>query len=121
MSQMVISGATLIAADGLHDDGWCWPRTRLSLQALQPSTVVRIGLWLKPEAEGPTRVLFTLSPDGFSPKAEFIELGRPLELSAPVDLAAGAPLGLRLSTPHRASRGEDVRDLSFVLTSISLI
>ncbi|MGA0545369.1 hypothetical protein ACO2Q1_08850 [Brevundimonas sp. VNH65] len=118
---MILSGASLIAADGLHDDGWCWPQTRLSLKALQPARELRIGVWFKPEEHGPRRVLFTVGPDGAAPTVDFVELDRRSELTVSMNLSEGDELGVRLSTPHRASRGDDARDLSFVLTSVTLL
>lgn len=118
---LVIGGAALLNADGWHEDGWCWPQTRLTLRALQSAAELRIGLWLKPEANGPSQALFTISVSGGATVTAFVELGRPSELKASVGVTAGDEVDLRIATPHRASRGEDQRDLSFILTSLTLI
>lgn len=117
---MILSGATIISADGLHDDGWCWPQIRLRLRAVSEATELRVGVWLKPEDDGPSRALFTFGAEGGTPKAEFVPLNEVSELVAPVAVAADEEISLRISTSHRASRGEDARDLSFILRSLSL-
>lgn len=115
---MITSGATIVAADGLHDDGWCWPQVKMRIRAEQPTSEVRIGVWLKPEDAGPARTLFTYGPEQSVAKADFVALNQPVELSIPVSLGEGEEIGLRISTPHRASRGEDARDLSFIMLSV---
>lgn len=117
---LVITGATLVGADGWHEDGWCWPETRFSLRILQPAKELRVGLWLKPEPDGAGQTLFTISVGGGETTARFIEIGRTSELVTSVDLQTGDLVDLRLTTPHRASRGDDLRNLSFILTSLEL-
>lgn len=118
---MITSGATVVAADGLHDDGWCWPQTRLRVRADDAATELRIGVWLKPEDNGLPRTLFTFGADNTASKAEFVALGQPTELSIPVSISAGEEVAVRISTPHRASLGEDARDVSFIMLSVVLI
>lgn len=118
---MITSGVEIVAADGLHDDGWCWPQVKMLLRTLEPASELRIGVWLKPEDTGLSRTLFTVGIEGAAAKAEFVPLNSPTELSIPVALGAGDEVAIRISTPHRASRGEDARDVSFVMISAALI
>lgn len=118
---MITTGVILEGADGLHEDGWCWPRTTLSLKALAPSSTLRIEIWTKPEPTHSGRILITYGLNSAAPKADFIVLGQVCELSLPVLIDTGTLFTIHLSTPHRASRGEDLRDLSFVLSSLSLL
>ncbi|MGQ2989701.1 MAG: hypothetical protein ACT6RD_00925 [Brevundimonas sp.] len=115
---MITSGVEIVAADGLHDDGWCWPQVKMRIRTQEPASEVRIGVWLKPEETGQSRTLFTFGSEGAVAKAEFVPLDHPVELSIPVSLTAGEEMGLRISTPHRASRGDDARDLSFIMMSV---
>jgi hypothetical protein len=121
MIKMMTNGLSVLAADGLHSDGWCWPQTRLSLKALRDSPELRVGVWLKPEPGQTSRALFTICADNAPPKAEFIEFDQPAELTLAMNVRAGDELSVSISTPHRASRGDDARDLSFVMSSLSLL
>ena len=118
---MIVSGVTIVSADGLHDDGWCWPQVKMRVRAEEAATELRVGVWLKPEDGGQSRTLFTFGPENTAAQAQFVSLDHPTELSIPVSLAAGEEVGMRISTPHRASRGQDARDLSFVMTSVVLM
>lgn len=118
---MITSGLEILAADGLHDDGWCWPQVKMLLRTSEPANELRIGVWLKPEDTGLSRTLFTVGVEGAAAKAEFVALNSPTELSIPVSLGAGDEVAVRISTPHRASRGEDARDVSFVMLSAVMI
>ncbi len=118
---MIISGLEIIAADGLHDDGWCWPQVKLFLRAGGSSNELRIGIWLKPESSGQSRTLFTYGLESSNMKSEFVNLDVPVELCIPVSTVEGDEISVRISTPHRASRGDDARDLSFVMMSAVLM
>lgn len=118
---MIMSGVEIVAADGLHDDGWCWPQVKMRIRSHEAASEVRIGIWLKPEESGQSRTLFTFGSENAVAKAEFVPLNHPVELSIPVDLGAGEEISFRISTPHRASRGEDARDLSFIMMSVAAL
>lgn len=118
---MIISGLEIVSADGLHEDGWCWPQVKMLLRASEPATELRIGVWVKPEETGLSRTLFTFGAESTAAKAEFVSLGSPTELSVPVSMGAGDEVAVRISTPHRALRGDDARDLSFVMLSAVLM
>lgn len=118
---MISTGANLTDADGFHDDGWCWPQTLLRLQALQDASELRLGVWLKPETDKAQRALFTVSMDSGPAQAVFVELNTQTDILMPIDVKSGQEFTVRISTPHRASRGEDARDLSFILSTITLL
>jgi hypothetical protein len=118
---MIICGLELISADGLHEDGWCWPQVKMLVRAVDEATEVRIGVWLKPESSGQSRTLFTYGSENSAAKAEFVALDQPTELSIPVSASPGDEISIRISTPHRASRGDDARDLSFIMLSVVMV
>lgn len=118
---MIVSGINIAEADGLHDDGWCWPTTKLRLTATTGGAELRIGVWMKPEQAAQDRTVFTLTSDKSSAKVQVIPFNTPVEISVPVTMSEGEELNLTISTPHRASKGDDARDLSFVLLSLVLL
>ncbi len=118
---MITSGLTIEAADGLHDDSWCWPTTRLTLRTEIDAEELRLGVWFKPE-DGQNRTLMTVAADGGSTNANFITFDSPTEISVPGSWTSGEIVSVRLSTPHRASRSPaEQRDLSFCLLSVVAI
>lgn len=113
---MITSGLSIVQADGLHEDGWCWPSTRLRAQVQDLGSEVRIGIWVKPEA-GVDRAVFTVSSSAGGSKSEFVTFGQPQEISLPISLNPGDEVDIRVDTSHRLTQGEDARDLSFIMTS----
>lgn len=117
-SVVILSGLAITEADGLHDDGWCWPIVKLRLTVEGPCSEIRVGVWVKPEGGEKDRTVFTITSDKASAMVEVVPFGAPVEIGLPVTMTAGDAINLRISTPHRASKGADVRDLSFVLLSL---
>ena len=117
---MLLTGVKFLGAEGWHDDDWCSPRTRIDIRVLVAGDEIVARVWLKPEEAGPARTIFTLGSDTMTSKAEFVSLGDLQDLVFPGPFDAGDELSLRLSTPHRASRGADERDLSFMLQSLTI-
>ena len=115
---MITHGLTVEAADGLHDDDWCWPKTRLTLTSDVDATELRLGVWFKPEASG-TKTVMTVSCDRAPNNTKLIDLDTPTEISIPMAWRMGEIISVQLSTPHRASKSDgEQRDLSFCLLSV---
>lgn len=117
---MITSGLMVVQSDGLHDDGWCWPTIKLRARAVDHGSEIRLGVWVKPES-GMERAVFTVSSNVGGSRSEFVTFGQPTEISIPAKLSPGDEIDLRVDTSHRASRGEDARDLSFVMTGCVLM
>ena len=117
---MITSGLSVVQSDGLHADGWCWPSTRLRAQAVDHGSEIRVGIWVKPEP-GLDRAVFTVSSSLGGSKSEFVAFGHPAEISIPIKLSPGDEVDVRVDTSHRASRGDDARDLSFIMTACVLM
>lgn len=117
---MITSGLSVVQSDGLHEDGWCWPSTRLRAKAIDNGSEIRVGIWVNAEV-GLDRAVFTVSSSLGGSKSEFVTFGHPAEISIPVNLQAGDEVDVRVDTSHRALRGEDARDLSFIMTSCVLM
>lgn len=119
---MILSGLVVAEADGLHDDGWCWPVVRLRLIANGDFSELRVGVWMKPEAAEKDRTVFTLTSDRTPAKVQVVPFNSPVEIAMPITISDGETIDLRISTPHRASKGDlDARDLSFMLSSLVMI
>ena len=117
---MKLNGLTVEAADGLHDDDWCWPTTRLTLKADKDAEALLVGLWIKPEAQAGGRAMFTVSVGGATPVAQFINFDQPSEIVVPFKWAKSQVVSVKITTQHRASRSpEEKRDLSFSLMRLS--
>ncbi|MGA0544724.1 hypothetical protein ACO2Q1_05585 [Brevundimonas sp. VNH65] len=117
---MQTTGLIVGAADGLHDDGWCWGETRLTLTATVDATEFRLGVWFKPEEQGASRVLMTVGTDKSAPVVEFVDLGEPKEFRLPVSWRNGEVMSVRIATPHKMSRAPgEQRDIAFALISLA--
>lgn len=116
---MITSGLTVEAADGLHDDNWCWPSTRLTLTSQIDATELRLGVWFMPEPAGSERTVVTVTSDKTSPNSHLVNLGTPTEIKVPMTWRTGEIISVQLLSPHRASKADgEKRDLSFCLLSI---
>lgn len=103
------------AADGLHDDGWCWPETRLTLSALADAKEFRVGLWFQSELNA-DRVLVSISTDKTPPSVQMIELGEPKDIVLPLTWRRGEIMSVRIATPHKMTRAAgEQRDIAFSL------
>lgn len=119
---MQTSGLTVEAADGLHDDGWCWPETRLTLVADQDASEFRMSVWFKPEDQGAQRALMTVGTDRSSPAVEFVGLDEPKEFVLPVTWRRGEVMSVRIATPHKMTKSADEqRNIAFALLSLSAV
>lgn len=118
---MIVNGLTIADADGLHEDGWCFPVVRLRLITLAALTELRVGVWMKPEDTVQDRTVFTITSDRSPATVQVVPFNSPTEISIPMTAGKGEEISLRISTPHRASRGEDARDLSFILLSLATL
>ncbi len=116
---MITSGLTILNADGLHEDGWCWPSVRMHTKLESDLNELRIGIWLKPEDEAPEMVAFTLSLGGGRPLTRYVRFGEPTELAFIHKFRAGTEVSLELNCDHQVlDAGDDQRDLSFILMSV---
>lgn len=121
-ADMQTNGLTVEAADGLHEDGWCWPETRLTLVANQDASEFRAVVWFKPEDQGAQRALMTVGTDKSSPVVEFVDLGEPKEFVLPMIWRQGEVMSVRIATPHKMSRSaEEQRNITFSLVSLSAV
>lgn len=118
---MITSGLVVVESDGLHDDGWCWPSTKLRAKAIDHGSEIRVGIWVNPEFGSSGRAVFTVSSGRGGSKSEFVTFGEPAEISIPIQISPGDEVDLRVDTSHKASRGDDQRDLSFVMTAVVLM
>lgn len=118
---MILSGLKIADADGLHDDDWCFPVVRLRLVAQAALTELRVGVWMKSEETVQDRTVFTITSDHSPAKVQVVPFNSPTEISIPMVVGEGDEISLRIGTPHRASKGEDARDLSFVLLSLVML
>lgn len=118
---MILNGLDIAEADGVHDDGWCWPIVKLRLIATSVCSELRVGVWVKPEVGEKDRTVFTITSDGAPATVQVVPFDAPVEIGIPVTMTAGDVINLRISTPHRASKGADARDLSFILSSLVVV
>lgn len=88
---------------------------------MHSASELRIGIWIKPEEEQAGRILFTYGLDGATLRSEFVDPDRAAELRLPAQARTGDELAVLISTPHRASRNGDLRDLSFIMSSLCLL
>ena len=116
---MIMSGISILNADGLHEDGWCWPRVALHAKAEGTLNELRIGVWLKPEEGVPDLVALTVSIDKARPLTRYIGFDKPTELSFLHKFHEGQEISIELQCDHRVlDKGEDQRDLSFMFMSL---
>lgn len=116
---MIVSGVAVQAADGLHDDGWCWAETRLTLRALSPIQAVRVGVWMKPEPEGPSKALVTGRCSLSDSRVQFIDLDMPTEIELAARAAEGEEFSVSIFCHHRPSLAPDEqRKVVFMLMSV---
>ena len=115
-------GLTVEAADGLHDDDWCWGETRLTLVADHDASEFRVNVWFKPEDQGPQRALMTVGTDKSAPVVEFVNLGEPKAFVLPVIWRRGEVMCVRIATPHKMTRSaEEQRNIAFSLIGLSAV
>ena len=116
---MIVSGIAIEAADGLHDDGWCWAETRLTLKALSAIQAVRVGVWMKPESDGPAKALVTGRCSLSDSKVQFVDLGMPTEIELPAQAEEGEEFSVSILCHHRPTLAPgEQRKVVFMLMSV---
>jgi len=119
---MVINGLEIRDSNGLHmNDDWCAPRVQLRVEATCHATELRLGIWLMAD-DDPIGTLVSVTYPGGRPLTRALPFDKVSEIAVPVSLHPGDDFSFQIDCEHLIkNKGEDRRNLSFVMTSLSAV
>jgi hypothetical protein len=114
----------VLDADGLHDDGWCSPHTRVRIRSHKSARQLTLSVWIPEQAAThPVDFRVYLGRAGLFNRGRRFSVppGQPTRLTVPAPLSDGDELSFGVSTRHRQKKSNgDARDLSFMLQGLAL-
>lgn len=110
--------ARVLAERGRHQDGWCRPEAGLEIRADADILLMQMQVWIKPERGHPA--LLRIAIEG----RETFEAAVPEDVVTTLQIGCllrrGDAAAVAISCDRRVDpRGDDQRELSFILTSLT--
>lgn len=120
---MDINGLAIADFAGYHPDDWCEPILRCRLIANCTCSEFRFWVWL-PLSNDTLNLpdVLSVSLNGGNRMLRAVTVGQSTEIIVPVRLSPGQELSFQVECGHAVQqKGDDKRDLSFKLLSLSLL
>ena len=117
---MQVEGLEIADLDGLHEDDWCRPKVSGRVIATQPGQAFAVRYWTPADPTAPSSIV-TLRLDHARTFKYLVPSGTVHECRTDIRVEPGSEISFEIASTNRpAPQGDDIRELSFVLSSIGI-